>query len=167
MATLKVLPMPEPGIRCPECRGRGITYISQGPWDPDVIPVTCDECGGRGFIPVPPDPEPPAARLAEAEPCCAACGASAEDSTFVSITSREPHGEQFTDEGYRCAGCGTITMAKADPAPTAAKNLISELMRSLVVARNLDPAFRAGLIMATPRKPVSQLDGIMPLEKGA
>jgi hypothetical protein len=180
-AATNITPMPAPPVRmvpCPARCNNGVDYISDGHWDPDVEPVTCEECGGLGDVPedhvaryVYPqhadDPEgkgesergnvgaPFSPQLIDDEPRCAAC--TSTKLRFVSITSREPYGEQFTDEGYRCLECGTVTMETTEPRDhTASEDLIGELIRSIALAQHLnpDPAYRLGLILATRKLPV-------------
>jgi hypothetical protein len=155
-------PAPPPNTReCPECRGRGISYQSQGPHDPDVEPITCETCAGRGFVLLPPDDE---AELDDPSEC-PACGR--DDLRFVAIESREPHGERFRDEGWRCTNCGTFIMRQAEPIRSrTSEDILGDLLRSLVLAKNLDPAFRLGIALSIPRKPAGRVDG-QGAEKGA
>ncbi|SRR5579872_112320 len=117
----------DPGHVCKRCEGRGYVYDSPRPYDGDVSKEDCPDC---------------------AEAACRVCGCT--DLRFIAIESREPHGETCRDEGYKCVSCGAIEMRADDP-PSA--DLIASLTRSIVLQRNLDPAFRLGVMLATlPKK---------------
>lgn len=153
---------------CPVCQGRGETYAGQNRHDPNVELEVCWYCEGKRIVPDgPEDPaSAPWAPEREDPDDCPKCGSV--DLRYISITSKEPHGEQFTDEGWRCTRCGTIVMHQEEPKRNySSGNLLNELMRSLVLAKNLDPAFRLGIALSIPRKPAGSVTGPESSEKGA
>src|ERR1017187_6381306 len=100
----------KPETECPACHGRGIAYNSLSSRDDNVYPETCEECNGTGRREIPRD-------------SCEACGS--DELRFVSITSREPYGQTFTDEGWRCAKCGVVSMRPVAP-PIQSNDLIGD-----------------------------------------
>src|SRR5579884_4284371 len=129
---------------CKRCRGRGIVFESCG--HDDVTPGTCESCLGQGKI------VRSVSRIPHGEGC-SNCGS--KNVRFVSIQSTEPHGETFTDEGYKCFECGNVQMDTVSDIskqyPTTA-DVVNELNRSLNLIRSLNPAhdppFRFGRQLA-------------------
>ena len=78
---------------------------------------------------------------------CEMCGS--DQLRFVAVESREPHGEMHRHEGYRCLNCGATQMSAPESSRSrSSEDLIGDLMRSIVIARNLDPKFRLGVALA-------------------
>lgn len=82
---------------------------------------------------------------------CEMCGSA--QLRFVAVELREPHGEMHRDEGYRCMNCGATQMSVPEPIRSRTpEDLIGDLMRSIVIAKNLNPAFRLGVVLARPNR---------------
>jgi len=180
MNAAKITTMPAPPVRMVPCPARcndGVAYVSDGPWDENVQPVTCEICGGLGYLDS--DSEGMSEREREtvglsftpgvsslpailADPdSCPRCLST--ELRYIAIESKEPHQELFRDEGWRCTNCGTVIMRQDEPQTST--DILGDLMRSLALAKNLDPAFRLGIALSIPRKPAARI--AVEAEKGA
>lgn len=134
--------VPPKNNQCFACHGTGHVHAGSK-HDPEYDPETCLECGGTGQQTIDADRD-----------ACPQCGKG--ELRYIAITSREPHGETFTDEGWKCLACGATIMDTAERPSRTSSDLIGDLMRSLCLAKNLDPAFRMGVALAPKRRRVAK-----------
>lgn len=81
---------------------------------------------------------------------CEMCGS--DQLRYYAVESREPHGESFFDEGYRCLKCGATQMAPVEAPKPKSDDLMRDLLRSIVIAKGLHPAFRMGVALTLPEQ---------------